>query len=135
MNHARRGTEVDWQRPPAPRRSQDRRPDLSGFLEGHRQTSVEAHREQLSPLPPEAHRERKICGTRLPIPMRKGECFWVDIRLIYHEAGPNYGGLRFDAGESKSGDDELVHGGIAGWELLMFLADHVRARRQTRLIT
>lgn len=67
--------------------------------------------------------------------LRKGECFWVDIRHIYHEAGRNYGGLRFDAGESKSGNDELVHGGIAGWDLLMFLADQARARGQTRLIT
>ena len=62
MNDARRGTdqqEVDWRRPPAPRQSRGRRPDLSGFLEGHRQTSVEAHREQLSPLPPEAQRDRR----------------------------------------------------------------------------
>ena len=63
--------------------------------------------------------------------LRHGEAFIVELRHIY----PDTGGLRFNAGETKSDHDELVHGGEAGSQLLLRLAAQARARGQQRLVT
>ena len=44
-------------------------------------------------------------------------------------------GLRFDAGETKSGNDEFASGGEAGWQLLLHLEAQAIERGQDRLVT
>lgn len=70
-----------------------------------------------------------------PFGLRKCESFWVEIKHVTIENGRNYGGPRFDVGESKSGNKELAHGDIAGWKLLMRLVDQACARGQQHLVT
>lgn len=63
--------------------------------------------------------------------LRRGEVFKVGRRHIYRPTK----GLRFDAGETKSGNEELVHGGAAGWQLLEELDAQARDRGREHLIT
>ncbi|WP_020694984.1 hypothetical protein [Reyranella massiliensis] len=52
-----------------------------------------------------------------------------------HHMDPELQGLRFNAGETKSGNEEVAWGGKAGWRLLQRLARQAHARRTTYLIT
>jgi hypothetical protein len=44
-------------------------------------------------------------------------------------------GIRFDAGDTKSGNEEFAFGGEAGWRLLLWLDAQASSRRQARLVT
>lgn len=63
--------------------------------------------------------------------LRLGETTIVSRRHIYRPTQ----GLRFDAGETKSGNEELVHGGEAGWQLLQRLEAQAIERGQEHLVT
>jgi hypothetical protein len=63
--------------------------------------------------------------------LRHGEAFWLERRHISQEIG----GLRFDAGETKSGNEELAHGGKAGWQLLLQLEAQSITRCKKLLVT
>lgn len=63
--------------------------------------------------------------------LRKAEALTVGRRHVDREMQ----GLRFDAGETKSGNEELAFGGEAGWALLLELDAEAKARGQEHLIT
>jgi integrase len=63
--------------------------------------------------------------------LRLAEALAVGLHNIDHEIC----GLRFDAGETKSGNDEFAHGGEAGWQLLLELEAQAIARGQKHLVT
>ncbi len=63
--------------------------------------------------------------------LRLAEALTVERRHIDREARA----LRFDAGETKSGNDEFAHGGDAGWQLLLELDVQAIARGQKHLVT
>jgi integrase len=44
-------------------------------------------------------------------------------------------GIRFDAGDTKSGNEEFAFGGEAGWRLLLWLDAQAASRGQKRLVT
>lgn len=63
--------------------------------------------------------------------LRLGEALKLQRRHVDHEIK----GLRFAAGDTKSGNDERAHGGVAGWQLLEKLCRQAIARGQTHLVT
>ena len=63
--------------------------------------------------------------------LRLAEALTVERRHIDRETRA----LRFDAGETKSGNDEFAHGGEAGWQLLLELDVQAIARGQKHLVT
>lgn len=63
--------------------------------------------------------------------LRKSEALELEIRHIDRETR----GLRFNAGETKSGNDEFAFGGDAGWQLLLELEAQAIGRGQKRLVT
>ena len=63
--------------------------------------------------------------------LRLGEALKLQRRHVDHEIQ----GLRFSAGDTKSGNDERAHGGAAGWQLLEKLCRQAIARGQTHLVT
>jgi integrase len=63
--------------------------------------------------------------------LRLSEALKLQLRHIDREAH----GLRFDAGDTKSGNDEWAFGGDAGWQLLLNLEAQALARGQAHLVT
>lgn len=63
--------------------------------------------------------------------LRRGETFWLERRHVDHETQ----GIRFLPNETKSGNEELAHGGIAGWQLLLQLDRQAFQRKQRHLVT
>jgi integrase len=63
--------------------------------------------------------------------LRRSEVFKLQRRHISREVR----GLRFGINETKSGNEELAHGGEAGWELLKHLDEQALRRGQTHLVT
>lgn len=57
------------------------------------------------------------------------------VTLQRHHIDRDMGGLRFRAGDTKSGNEELAHGGAAGWRLLLELDAQAEARGQSHLVT
>lgn len=63
--------------------------------------------------------------------LRKAEALTIGRRHVDREIE----GLRFDAGETKSGNDEFAFGGEAGWQLLLELEAQAISRGVEHLIT
>lgn len=86
---------------------------------------LHARLEEAKPWTREAAELARLFGLRL------SEALEVGLRHIDREIR----GLRFDAGETKGGNDEMVFGGAAGWELLLELEAQAMARGQQDLVT
>jgi hypothetical protein len=74
--------------------------------------------------------------------LRHGEAFWVEPKHIYREAYVGEDGqpievvaLRFGPGETKSGNEEIAHGGGDGAELLERLLRQAKERGVNLLVT
>jgi integrase len=63
--------------------------------------------------------------------LRLTEALALQLRHIDRETQ----GLRFEAGDTKSGNDEWAFGGAAGWQLLLDLERKARQRGQVFLVT
>jgi integrase len=62
--------------------------------------------------------------------LRRGEALMLERRHIDHEIQ----GIRFPPNETKSGNEELAHGGASGWDLLLQLDAQARERGQRHLV-
>lgn len=86
---------------------------------------LHARLENAPPWTREAAELARLFGLRL------GEALKLERRHADHEIK----GLRFPAGDTKSGNDERAHGGVAGWELLKKLNQQAIERGQMHLVT
>lgn len=86
---------------------------------------LHARLEEAKPWTRESAELARLFGLRL------SEALEVERKHIDRETK----GLRFDAGETKSGNDELVSGGASGWQLLLELEVQAITRGQQRLVT
>lgn len=86
---------------------------------------LHARLENAPPWTREAAELARLFGLRL------GEALKLQRRHVDHEIK----GLRFPAGDTKSGNDERAHGGAAGWQLLEILCRQAIQRGQMHLVT
>ncbi len=106
-------------------------PDIKPVFEPKRtptpmpEAELAARLESASPWTIEATLLARLFGCRL------AEATFVDLRHMDHQERC----LRFRGEETKSGRDEALYGGEAGWALLERLAAQAIRRGQTRLIT